>query len=511
MSAKPFRRIMTRAASRAGSVEPAPSEAGSTHSDRSTRSGSRIPEGVSGPRGKSTRLYGTGGPGSAKRDSGEAEKTVGRIEDNAVEPAQAGGTGTVLATIEEEAQGGGREGLAGGNVSGISRSPKVSQLTTKTYEQEIVISTNSKEFRRSIERWNSESVSAIARANENSLDDSERTPSVRNVFKTLFYILLWSASVVMPFWGWWRSSSFTQLSTISDQLDKMDYTLTTNTLDISNIHLKVDKHMETNRDQFSAHTKLISQHTRLISDLGQRIHRLQGRIPRVNYFSYDLGARVNYLLTSPRMQVEKPVTAKFGWLSPSYWFGKHTQSVYTSRDSSQALKGWSEPLDRWCAPSQRGKLQLAIKMPRAIAPETLVVEHYPMGELIVFGAAPREIELWLRIMDDAVRIKVLEIVLRTYPHILTQVMSQKGKKLDEKQALDGTWVPVGQWVYSMQLDADNIQHFQIPVDLSWYGVAVDEAAVRVNSNWGSLNATCLYRVVLHGKYNQGPDEVLGED
>lgn len=527
MSSTSGRRI-TRAASRASSVDPAPSEAGS---DRSTRSSSRIPEGTSKSRRKSTRLYGTTGePGSAKQDSQEVEKPAIRIQRDIVEPAQAGGTGTVLPTIEEEAQGGNREGSAGGNVSGISSGPKVSQLTTKTYGQETVISTNfNDEMRRSIERWNSSSTSAFALGDHgNNLDDYEKTLSVPNVLKTLFYMLLWFAfafSLAMPFWIWWRLPGLNtliysdfgktipaKLSTIFDRLDVMDHALVIHKLDISDIRSKVDRNMDTNILEISNIESKVEKNSQEISNLEIKIQRLEGRIPRINYFSFDLGARVDEFLTSPRLVLDAPVKKRLKWLFPNYWRGKpFMKPQFASRDSSQALKGWSEALDRWCAASNRGRLQLVIKMPRAIAPETLVVEHFPRNELLMYGAAPKELELWLRITDDAMRFKILELVLRACPEFIAREASYRERKLEEKGPLDDTWIPVGLFVFNTAYTTEYSQSFPIPVDLVRYGVATNEAAIRVNSNWGNLDSTCLYRVILHGHYNSGPDEVLGTD
>ncbi len=266
----------------------------------------------------------------------------------------------------------------------------------------------------------------------------------------------------------------------------------------------------------------------------------QPKVQKINWFSPGLGAITAPSMSSPtklmvrayKQSAKAPtVPAKIhtSWLSSflsslrsqrgyeasspliandgTKTIGQQSEKSYKyeiteARSLQQALLPWHDVGDCWCAPSTRGKLQLAVMLPRKIYPTELVVEHVPKGELHDIGNAPKEVELWIQILDENTRREIGQEVLRKNPDAFKEI-SQRGKGPDTVKALDETFLPIGRWTYDIKA-ANHVQSFAVPVDLSWWvdGTTI-RAVFRANSNWGSTDSTCIYRVKLHGKDPKG--------
>ena len=273
---------------------------------------------------------------------------------------------------------------------------------------------------------------------------------------------------------------------------------------------------------------------------------------QINWFSYDLGARANPYLSSPSTRSPK-LTIKsrrsLEWKDiKSVWKSSSSQrrrrdddpppplrrrsagpssstSTSTSTNPNTVLTPYTEFEQRYCAPSGgRGKLQLAIHTPRPITPTELVIEHFHKDKVLSIGSAPKEIELWIEIAgedddDDKLREEVRRRTKEIYPDIFSRESTQKDRFLDPKMALGKTWVPVGRWIYRISSasssssfrDNNNVQYFKIPLDLAAMGVVVKQQVVRVNSNWGDVDRTCLVRVGLHGHDPSTPEYLEDDD
>jgi len=186
--------------------------------------------------------------------------------------------------------------------------------------------------------------------------------------------------------------------------------------------------------------------------------------------------------------------------------GNQKYDIEEVRDLEEALLPWHDVGDCWCAPSTRGKLQLAVALPRWITPTELVVEHVPKGELHDIGNAPKEIELWIQVNFEEIREQIISEMTQMFPDIYKDA-SQRGKGSDTVRALDKTFVPVGRWTYDINA-GNHVQTFATSVDLEkWLnadrGANTRRVVFRANSNWGSADSTCLYRVKLHGRDPKG--------
>lgn len=241
----------------------------------------------------------------------------------------------------------------------------------------------------------------------------------------------------------------------------------------------------------------------------------QPKVHKINWFSPGLGALAAPKVSSPTralvrsyQQSKRKSAVRDGtltsWLSsrlPS-WFPGQKYDIEEVRDIEEALLPWHDVGDCWCAPSTRGKLQLAVALPRWITPTELVVEHIPKGEIYDIGNAPKEIELWMQINSEEIREQVVSDMTKMFPDIYKDA-SQRGKGSDTVRALDKTFVPVGRWTYDIHA-GNHVQTFAMSVDLEKWNGANSSARTRrvvfrANSNWGSTDSTCLYRVKLHGR------------
>lgn len=328
-----------------------------------------------------------------------------------------------------------------------------------------------------------------------------------------------------------------------------------------------------------------------VAHLAENAVMKDSRFDRINWFSYDLGARVNPYLSSPPSTRRAKLKIKSRWSLKwkdlrSVWKWKKSSPQQPkedvlpllcregprgglSRDSSSsainpntALIPYFEFEPRYCAPfGGRGKLQLVVISPRPITPTELVVEHFRKEQVLLIGSAPKEIELWIEIKAghesssssadadadaENLRDKIRQSISNLYPDILNRTYTQKDRLLDSKLALGPEWVPVGRWIYQISSSHssrsssrthhdNNVQYFGIPLDLGSIGIGIGiggiegigglrggggvqavttrQLAVRVNSNWGNVDQTCLVRVGLHGVVDAGstPNEYLEEE
>lgn len=231
---------------------------------------------------------------------------------------------------------------------------------------------------------------------------------------------------------------------------------------------------------------------------------------QINWFTIGWGASVDEFLSSPRAAF-CPDTWK-PWPLNFVWKESCPEDVL-SPPPIAALLPWDDAArDRWCAPrSPFGKLQLAVQFRRWLRPTALVVENVardaaPVGYM---KTAPREVELWIQVVDKKIRENIGAAINQLYPRLWAD-SSPQGRELSAAQTLGHDFVPVGRWTYNIY-ESQNIQTFKIPIPLEEYGVQTSKVAIRVNSNWGNTAFTCINRFRLHADDTTGIEEYLEED
>lgn len=233
--------------------------------------------------------------------------------------------------------------------------------------------------------------------------------------------------------------------------------------------------------------------------------------PRVNYLSYYLGAKVNPYPTSPSVNAGSRRTA---WWMSNFGIRYANWKFRKPFTPANALTPWYEAgQDAFCGPPTRGVLQLAVILPRRMYPTEFVVEHWPRTEYSNTSTAPMDVEFWIEVPDEFHKRHLRnQIPHGTIMHSNNEPR-QKGRFLSAEEELntkEELWAPVGALRYDVNADG-HVQKYKIP------GVIRDilsrmrppkKVAVRVVSNWGDGDVTCLARVKLYGLPEKGTEEKL---
>ncbi len=100
--------------------------------------------------------------------------------------------------------------------------------------------------------------------------------------------------------------------------------------------------------------------------------------------------------------------------------------------------------------------------------------------------APKAVKLWVQIIDNDVRAKVVAMIGRLHPNLWTDL--SHGRKLATAQYLGYAYVPVVRWAYNIY-NKVAAQTLRIPspsgeYTVGGYGVQTASVAVRESSSWG---------------------------
>ena len=215
--------------------------------------------------------------------------------------------------------------------------------------------------------------------------------------------------------------------------------------------------------------------------------------PQLDYFAPQNDAVVIPKLTSP--EKKRKVTGFLGLFKTEIGL----------KEDPKIAGPFKDPQKMWCAPSDRGKAQITVRMAAAISPNKIQIQQsFSMEEAFNADTYPKEFELWVDIEDDQKREAILARVLRSYPDILDRDESQKGRKLSPAQTLPASFVPLGRWHYGIFNKYAARETFEISTRLDSLNASTTTAAVRINSNWGNAEATCLHQVSLFGRQISPP-------
>lgn len=233
--------------------------------------------------------------------------------------------------------------------------------------------------------------------------------------------------------------------------------------------------------------------------------------PRVNYLSYYLGASVIPYSTSPSVNAGR--RRRIAWLWPFFRTPNAKWKFRKPFTPANALAPWDEAgHDAFCGPTTRGVFQLAVILPRKIYPTEFVVEHWPRTEYPNISAAPMDVEFWIEVSDHYHRQLLFDQLSGGTIMLSNNEPRQQGRILSAEEDLTnkGLWAPVGALLYDVYADR-HVQKYKIPErvrDVMSGMLPTKRVAVRVVSNWGDVNVTCLVRVKVYGLQEEGTDEEL---
>lgn len=259
-----------------------------------------------------------------------------------------------------------------------------------------------------------------------------------------------------------------------------------------------------------------------LQDLEPKITSLKMKItPQINWLSPAFGVEIIPSLCSPSKPRQVPPAIENGWwrwtrIAIWQWYQhRNSEAVHDEPRASDpygpyaALRSKLEHEPVYCTPDHHEKLYLSAKLPRLIAPTSLIIEHRQKDTVIEIGSAPRQFELWIKIPDEITDghpgSQVQHLMMERYGiGIIDDEAGQQRRKMPEPVSLAFSypWIPVGRWTYDIY-GPSPIQKFFLPVNLSDYNIYTQEVSIRVNSNWGNVDSTCLVQVKLHGNVKDG--------
>ncbi|KAI9827206.1 MAG: hypothetical protein M1832_005343 [Thelocarpon impressellum] len=204
---------------------------------------------------------------------------------------------------------------------------------------------------------------------------------------------------------------------------------------------------------------------------------------KVNFFSTGLGADVDPFLTSPTAVMRSTFLQRL--VTRVLPAGR---GLRKPKAPIAALQPWDDIGDCWCTPSNAGRAQIAVLLPRRIFPTDITVEHIPKTATLDIGSAPRHLELWAQVLNpDALRIA------------RSRATDLWGAQLPDEggaRGLDETFVRVAKWDFNPH-GRSHVQSHRLDVDMQDVRAAVDKVVLRTKGNWGAAQ-TCLYRARMGG-------------
>ncbi|KAK2867927.1 hypothetical protein FQN49_003337 [Arthroderma sp. PD_2] len=252
---------------------------------------------------------------------------------------------------------------------------------------------------------------------------------------------------------------------------------------------------------------------------------------RANFFALGMGALVDPYLTSPT----KSSTGGF-----MQRFHRYAAGIRPGPPPVAALTQWDEVGDCWCAATTNGKAQLAVLLGRPIVPDEVIIEHIPREATLDPGSAPQTMEMWAEYklapprvarkrnsapstsrspsslppsdpsdLPDASDLPSDPLADPPTPSdhqsLYTTVMDglktvypdDHPSTYSNDIALGPSFFRVGTWTYDINAE-HHIQRFRLQAVIDLPNARVQRVVVRVTSNWGGRQHTCLYRVRLHG-------------
>lgn len=219
------------------------------------------------------------------------------------------------------------------------------------------------------------------------------------------------------------------------------------------------------------------------------VYNLDKKLHEINYFALGQGAMVDPHYTSA---TKMPKTTNiFQSLLHLSGFARQYPNPPT-----MALTTWEEATDSWCAATsndEKSLAQLTVKMAHKIYPQEIIIEHIPAKGTRDITSAPRDFEVWVQVANETEATRINEgleghITWHTSTRTACQGKAPNGEK---------TWVCLVGEQYDINWH-NFVQGFTLWTDVQGYDIATERIAVRVVSNWGSPDHTCLYRVRVGG-------------
>ncbi|KAK7050918.1 DNA replication factor C complex subunit Rfc1 [Paramarasmius palmivorus] len=223
-------------------------------------------------------------------------------------------------------------------------------------------------------------------------------------------------------------------------------------------------------------------------------------ISRADFALYSGGARVIPSLTSATYELRPPslTSQVFGWAlgGSGYAIG---------RPPVTALHHELHNGHCWPFAGTEGMLGVALASPAHV--DSVTIDHVAKEVAFDVRSAPREMEVWGLVDGRDNMLKVRNWVMEKEQK--RQEALDRGEEVVPAEETGyaaprwmpnngGTYVRIAQFTYNVHSDR-NVQTFPILDEIRELGVDFGIVVLRVKSNWGREEFTCLYRMRVHGE------------
>ncbi|KAL1902451.1 hypothetical protein Sste5346_001432 [Sporothrix stenoceras] len=230
-------------------------------------------------------------------------------------------------------------------------------------------------------------------------------------------------------------------------------------------------------------------------------------IQQINFFTQHHGATINHHFSSPTYEPPKSLLHKLGAS------GSIAPSPGLPYQAAIFLP-WEQDGDCWCGATKgssksrssqsyngQGPTDIGIKLGLRILPQFLVLEHISPSATLDPGATPKDLEVWIQIIDYAQQRPLQDWSMSMFPDTD-----------DQDQLFGYGFVKVGEFTFEANKaggvagqGSGEAQIFRLPPDLETLDAITDQVVIRATSNYGGKDHTCFYRVRMYGQHR--PDVV----
>jgi len=210
-------------------------------------------------------------------------------------------------------------------------------------------------------------------------------------------------------------------------------------------------------------------------------------IAKPDYAMFSGGARVIPQLTSPVFEVKPPGT---GFSLKGLWSGK---GGFYGRSPVTALHPDNHNGQCWPFAGQSGRLGVALAAP--IYVEEITIDHLAKEVAFDMRAAPRQIEVWGMVegTDNAEKVKAWKDDLAA-----KELVGPDDIPYPPELPKNPEFLRLANFTYDIN-NSKNIQTFPVDSEIKKLGVDFGIVVLRVLSNWGRQEYSCVYRFRVHGQ------------
>ncbi|KAF9066821.1 hypothetical protein BDP27DRAFT_1365321 [Rhodocollybia butyracea] len=244
----------------------------------------------------------------------------------------------------------------------------------------------------------------------------------------------------------------------------------------------------------------------------------------VSLYSKDMLARPDYALHSGGAHIIPHLTSDTYELRPTSFggqvFGMITGVGYAvGRSPVSVLHPDNSNGLCWPFKGQEGQVGVALAVPTYV--EDITIDHVPREVAYDIRTAPRQMEVWGMVEGKENVVKVREwLKAKEARRQEVKERRERGEVVledeDEEAPYPSTlpknpmYIRIASFAYNIY-DAKHVQTFPVFPEIRELGVDFGIVVLRVRSNWGMDDYTCVYRMRVHGRRLGEVPEPLAEE